>query len=93
MLVFLFIVFVFFLTFLITYIPVLRQYMLSNKAEKDFQKELNLLDNLYKKNVYIVTERLGEGLSQNSSPRFSEIHENRSFAINSILEMLNKGGI
>ena len=93
MLVFLSIVSVFFLTFLITYIPVLRQYVLSNKAAKDFQKELNLLGNLYKKNVYIVTERLGEGLSQNSSLRFSEIHKNRSFAINSILEMLNKGDI
>lgn len=91
MIIFLFIVFTFLLIFLVMYFPVLQQYRISKHATQTFQTEVNLLEELYKKNVIIISKRLGEGPSQNSSLYFREVHENQAFAINSILDMINQG--
>lgn len=61
MMIFLFIVFIFLLIFLVMYFPVLQQYRISKHATQTFQTEINLLEELYKKNVIIISKDLERG--------------------------------
>lgn len=88
--VFLFIVLIFTAVFLAMYCPVLWRYKMSERAVQAFRTEMDLLGELYKRNVMIITERRGEGSSRNSSVQFSEVHVNQSFAVNTILDMINR---
>ena len=54
--------------------------------------ELNLLKNsdFYTDYLITIAERLGEGSSRNSGSKFSKAHENQSFVVNSILDLISE---
>lgn len=90
MLIYVLILILFIVVFIILYCPVLRQHFVFKRAENNFIQELNLLNDFYKNKLIIITEKLGEGPSQNSDIKFVEAHKNQIFAINSILDLLDE---
>ncbi len=76
----------------IIYFPVLYQHIVSKRAENRFHEEVSLLNDLYSDSLIVITNRLGEGASQNSDIKFSKAHENQSFAVNSILGLIDELG-
>lgn len=78
----------FFVILLAIYFPALHYNMVARKSKKRFIAELALLDNLFASCLFVRTERLGEGESQNSDVSFERAQENQSIAINSILGLI-----
>lgn len=78
------------LMIVISYLPALWQHFALKRTKKNFECELSELDALYISSRIVITERLGEGTSQNSDVRFAEAHQNQSFAMNTIMDVLSK---
>lgn len=70
------------------YTPVLYQYIVYKKAEHVFSSELKAWNAKESDNLIVITQKLGLGCSQNSDVKFSKAHKNHSFAINSVLPLL-----
>lgn len=81
---------VFALIVLVIYLPALYRHFVWKRTEKDFEHELSQLGSLYDSSRIVITERLGEGTSQNSDVKFAEAHQNQSFAMNTIMELLSR---
>lgn len=90
MLIYVLILILFIFAFIIFYCPVLYQHFVFKRTENNFIQELNLLNDFYKNKLIVVTEKLGEGPSQNSDVKFAQAHKNQIFAINSILDLLDE---
>lgn len=86
-----FIVLAVFLSFaLLIYLPVIVQYFIWKKSEKEFQEQLELLNNsnFYDNCRIVITEPIGIGIEPSSDVRFAYIHKNQQFAVNSIMQLI-----
>lgn len=68
------------------YSPAIYHYCVYRYFESKFVSQLKEWEDNVKNNLIVVERKLGEGISQNSDIRFSEAHNNMSFAVNSIME-------
>lgn len=81
---------IFALIALVIYSPAIFQYFAWKRTTREFERELSELDTLYNSSRIVITEPLGEGTSQNSDVKFAAAHQNQSFAMNTIMEVLSQ---
>jgi len=81
---------VFSLIVLAIYLPAFYRHFAWKQSEKEFEYELSQLGFLYDSSRIVITDRLGEGTSQNSDVKFAEAHKNQSFAMNTVMELLSR---
>lgn len=74
--------------YILIYLPVIHQYVITKQSEKRLVIELNLLRDLFSSCLIVNTQKLGQGESQNSDVKFIEAQQNQDFAVNSILGIL-----
>lgn len=72
------------------YAPVVHQYIIYKKSERIFYDELTKWDAAETNNLIVITKPLGLGPSQNSDVKFAKAHANYTFAINSVLPLLEE---
>jgi len=80
----------FFLLVLIIYLPAICQHFAWKRTSKSFEQQLSELGTLYDDSRIVITERRGEGTSQNSDVKFADAHKNQDFAMNTIMKLLSK---
>lgn len=77
---------------IVVYWPVIRSRYKLRKTKHIFEEQKILLSDLYADCLVLEESELGQGGSQNSGPRFKDVHKNQDFAINSVLYILNHIG-
>ena len=73
---------------LIIYFPVICAYIAVKRSEKKFLQLLPGLDELFAECLIVETKPLGLGPVDETCIPFSEAHKNQTFAINSIMHLL-----
>lgn len=75
---------------LVIYLTVIIQYFVAKHAEKEFYKQLTALDELFAESLIVETKPLGLGGFDETCIPFSQAHKNQTFAINSIMSLLER---
>ena len=75
---------------LIIYAPVICAHIAVKRAEKKFLELLPGLDELFAECLIVETKPLGIGPDDETCIPFSEAHKNQTFAINSVMRLLEK---